>query len=69
MQCFCNPKMCSFFSYISLDIFSQHGEVLTDEAGNPIQSADAIKAPKGWKWSEKDGWIADLNRAVDHDGE
>lgn len=46
----------------------QHGETLTDEQGNVIQSVDAIKPPKGWNWSTKDGWKVDLNRAVDHDG-
>lgn len=29
---------------------------------------EAIKPPKGWDWSTKDGWKIDLNRAVDYDG-
>ncbi|CAB3993921.1 myoferlin-like isoform X2 [Paramuricea clavata] len=45
-----------------------HGETLIDEQGNAIQSVDAIKPPKGWDWSSKDGWKVDLNRAVDQDG-
>ena len=53
-----------FFLYISI----QHGETLVDEQGNVIQTVDAIKPPKGWNWSTKDGWKVDLNRAVDHDG-
>ncbi|XP_028415074.1 myoferlin-like [Dendronephthya gigantea] len=45
-----------------------NGETLSDEQGNAIQSVDAIKPPKGWDWSSKDGWKIDLNRAVDFDG-
>ena len=57
-------KYTAIFSIHSM----QHGETLVDEQGNVIQTVDAIKPPKGWNWSTKDGWKVDLNRAVDHDG-